>query len=200
MKPLTREDLEAEAHLDDDEGGPGLAEEAMLNTGRVLALLDERDALRQQLSGNAGELEELRRKLEAAERERDLLLQNPANKLDGYRELGAKCARLEEERAAAQADAAMLREALVQLVHVAGCSNGCPPDDMTCATNRANAALAATSDAWLEDLKSRVRREALEVVVDLVKKTPMWIDAPERSFALRLIDAVRALAGEGKTT
>lgn len=36
---------------------------------------------------------------------------------------------------------AVAREALRGLLAVCSCSNGCPPDDMTCATNAARAAL-----------------------------------------------------------
>lgn len=57
----------------------------------------------------------------------------------------------EKQLDAARAEAARLREALVAFLEVSRCSNGCPPDDMTCATSRADAALAATdSSAWLQ--------------------------------------------------
>lgn len=55
-----------------------------------------------------------------------------------------------------EADCAAMRRALVFLHDTAGCQNGCEPDDMTCATNVAVAALA--SDAGkrlLEELASK---------------------------------------------
>lgn len=44
------------------------------------------------------ELGRQRERADTAEAERDLLMQEPDNRLDGYRELGAKCAALEEQK------------------------------------------------------------------------------------------------------
>lgn len=45
----------------------------------------------------------------------------------------------------AEADNAVLREALENLASACKCKNGCEPDDMTCATNAANKALSSPS-------------------------------------------------------
>lgn len=56
-----------------------------------------------------------------------------------------------QERDAAKAEAARLRKEFVAFLGVSRCSNGCHPDDMTCATSRADAAIAATdSGEWLQ--------------------------------------------------
>lgn len=82
---------------------------------------------------------------------------------------------------AARADAARLRGALVAFLEVSRCSNGCPPDDMTCATSRADAALAATSSAeWLAKHDAEVR-------------APLEKQANGREKALRaLVDSLRS--------
>lgn len=88
--------------------------------------------------------------------ERDILLAEPGNRLDGYRELGAKCAALERERdeARAERDASRLAE------------------------SRANAAMVTMGAEHCTDLIAlRVERDALkakyhELLYEVVRKYP----------------------------
>lgn len=69
-----------------------LEQRAAVSDGVPALLRDAHDDLKAQSA-----------RAEKAEAERDILLQQPDNRLDGYRELGAKCAALEERNDALKA-------------------------------------------------------------------------------------------------
>lgn len=80
---------------------------------------------------------EIEQRAEKAEQERDLLLKEPENRLDGYRELGSQCAILAER-------ADKWKEAAVAIHEAAMCARG------IVLTKRVEAAFAALGDEWDE--------------------------------------------------
>jgi len=118
------------------------------------------------------ETEGLRKKLAEAERERDLLMQQPNNRLDGYRELGAKCASLGERLAKAQESYATVNTCVEQEALAIGWSEevNCPPWSWLgreLAKARADAALQHAS---AKDL-ARQFNEARAEVASIQRKT-----------------------------
>ena len=92
---------------------PGKAEEIIL---KLLADLDEAEALAtaalSTADGHREYGERMEAELVAVTAERDHLMKSSGNRLDGYREMGMTCARLEDERDAMRATCDQLREAL----------------------------------------------------------------------------------------
>src|SRR6185503_5556821 len=108
------------------------------------------EADNRQLVNEVGQLREQIARLERDEAQRNyqLMVERAADeKLDGYRELGAKCASLEEERDTALATAARLRAALAEDV-----ADGAKVPVVTAWLNNRKTLLAETADvgSWLE--------------------------------------------------
>ena len=107
----------------------------------------ELEAARVRLDALATE-EQLQEEVERLRKDRDdykakyeFMVERAANeKLDGYRELGAKCASLEQERDEARAKVALLRQALKDYYHECRCQR----TEMDEINRQAYAALRAT--------------------------------------------------------
>lgn len=123
----------------------------------------------------ADELERLRAELERVKRELADVYAADVIKND-------EALKQEQKLNSARADNARLREALTGLLAVSRCQNGCHPEDTTCATSVADAALAATDPSpWLREFGMKVAKATHE-------HPPS--DEPERVVFARIVDGV----------